>query len=291
MAHNLLTGWGLSRTRQVHTMPQHSIVVPCRDASGTPIPASGWWEADHERGWSVSRMSVLPPDDDKARYVAQMFARIAPGYDRMNRLMTFGLDRGWRAAAVSAIAPPHDARVLDVGTGTGDFVALLTPWVPQGLVVGVDFTVPMMHAGRWRHVDRRSQFVAGDALRLPFADARFDAVTTGFTVRNVSDIAAAFAEMARVTRPGGVLACLEVARPQQALVRLGHRWYFEIVVPQLARALGADPTAYTYLPQSARRFPAPERLAELIADNGWSHVHYWRVGSGAAAIHVARRHA
>ncbi len=234
-------------------------------------------------------MSVLPHDADKARYVAQMFARIAPGYDRMNRLMTFGLDDGWRTAAVSAVAPPHEARVLDVGTGTGDFVALLTPWVPQGLVVGVDFTVPMMHAGRRRHTNPRSWFVAGDALRLPFADAQFDAVTTGFTVRNVSDIAAAFAEMARVTAPGGVLACLEVARPQQALIRLGHRWYFEMVVPRLAQALGADSTAYTYLPQSARQFPAPERLATIIADAGWTQVRHWRVGLGAAAIHIARR--
>jgi demethylmenaquinone methyltransferase/2-methoxy-6-polyprenyl-1,4-benzoquinol methylase len=147
----------------------------------------------------------------------------------------------------------------------------------------------MMHAGRWRHANPRSWFVAGDALRLPFADARFDAVTTGFTVRNVSDIATAFAEMARVTAPGGVLACLEVARPRQALIRFGHRWYFEVVVPRLAQALGADSTAYTYLPQSARQFPAPERLAAIIADAGWTQVRHWRVGLGAAAIHIARR--
>jgi demethylmenaquinone methyltransferase/2-methoxy-6-polyprenyl-1,4-benzoquinol methylase len=234
-------------------------------------------------------MSVLPPPETKATYVEQMFARIAPGYDRMNRLMTFGMDRGWRAAAVSAVAPPAGGRALDVGCGTGDFVPELAAWTREGLAVGVDYTVPMMQAGQWKldGLGARAAFVGGDALRLPFPDEIFDAITTGFVLRNVTDIGAALREMWRVARPGCALACLEVARPRSALLRLGHRLYFERVVPLLARALGADATAYTYLPQSARAFPPPEELAAIMRAAGWSDVRYRLLGLGAAALHTA----
>ncbi|HMP42834.1 MAG TPA: class I SAM-dependent methyltransferase, partial [Roseiflexaceae bacterium] len=158
-------------------------------------------------------MSVLPSDTEKAVYVERMFARIAPGYDRMNAIMTFGLDRGWRDYAVRAVAPPAAGRALDIGTGTGDFLHLLAHWMPQGSVVGVDFTLPMMQAGYHRIDPQRAAFVGGDALCLPFASGSFDAITTGFTMRNVVDIPAAFREMYRIARPGCLLACLEVARP------------------------------------------------------------------------------
>jgi demethylmenaquinone methyltransferase/2-methoxy-6-polyprenyl-1,4-benzoquinol methylase len=234
-------------------------------------------------------MTVLPPPETKAAYVEQMFARIAPGYDRMNRLMTLGLDRGWRQHAVQAIAPPTDGRALDVGTGTGDILPILGSWMPKGQVVGLDFTVPMMQAGlpKLTETPCPAGFVGGDALRLPFPDATFDAITTGFTMRNVTDIGAAFREMWRVGRPGCVLACLEVARPRSPLVRLGHRIYFEQVVPRLTALFGADRAAYTYLPQSARAFPEPPALARIMQDAGWSEVRYTMLMMGAAAVHTA----
>ncbi|MFO7169202.1 MAG: class I SAM-dependent methyltransferase, partial [Chloroflexota bacterium] len=171
-------------------------------------------------------MTVLPKPEEKAAYVERMFSRIAPGYDRMNGIMTFGMDRRWRDAAVAAVAPTANARTLDVGTGTGDFLPLLAGWARDGLTVGVDFTLPMMRAGLGKIERVRASFVAGDALQLPFADESFDAITTGFTLRNVVDIGAAFREMLRVARPGAVLACLEVARPHNRLLRLGHHLYF-----------------------------------------------------------------
>jgi demethylmenaquinone methyltransferase/2-methoxy-6-polyprenyl-1,4-benzoquinol methylase len=233
-------------------------------------------------------MTVLPPPETKAAYVEQMFARIAPGYDRMNRLMTLGFDQGWRQRAVQAIAPPADGRALDIGTGTGDFLPILGAWMPEGLVVGLDFTVPMMQAGLPKLAEMPSAgFVGGDALRLPFPDATFDAITTGFTMRNVTDIGAAFREMWRVGRPGCVLACLEVARPRSPLVRLGHRIYFEQIVPRLTALFGADRVAYTYLPQSARAFPEPPALARIMQDAGWSEVRYTMLMMGAAAVHTA----
>ena len=237
-------------------------------------------------------MSVLPPLEDKARYVEAMFARIAPGYDRVNRAMTFGLDQGWRSDAVALVAPPVGGSALDVGTGTGDFLPELAAWTRGGLVVGVDFTVPMMRAG-WPKLAPigagRAAFVGGDALRLPFPDASFDAITTGFVMRNVVDIDQAFREMYRVARPGACMACVEVARPRSPLVRLGHRLYFEGVVPWIGQLLGGDRRAYTYLPQSARAFPAPDRLARMMQEAGWSHVSYRLVGMGAAAIHVGAK--
>ncbi|MEN9935605.1 MAG: hypothetical protein RLZZ387_2184 [Chloroflexota bacterium] len=234
-------------------------------------------------------MTVLPKPEEKAVYVERMFARIADGYDRMNGIMTFGMDRGWRDTAASAVAPPAGGRALDVGTGTGDFLPVLSGWLGDGLAVGVDFTLPMMQAGQSKIDGRRTSFVAGDALLLPFADQSFDAITTGFVMRNVVDIAAAFGEMYRVARPGAVVACLEVARPRSALLRLGHSLYFQRIVPVLARALGGDPTAYTYLPQSARNFPPPDALARIMQNAGWVDVQYRLLGMGAVAIHTGRR--
>jgi demethylmenaquinone methyltransferase/2-methoxy-6-polyprenyl-1,4-benzoquinol methylase len=236
-------------------------------------------------------MSVLPPPEEKAVFVERMFARIAPGYDRMNRVMTMGLDRGWRDFAVRAVAPPVGGRALDVGTGTGDFLPDLAAWMLDGYAVGLDFTVPMMQAGlpKLDLAHGRAGFVGGDALRLPFADQTFDAITTGFTMRNVVDIGQAFQEMWRVARPGCAIACLEVARPRNPLLRLGHRLYFELIVPRLTRLLGGDATAYSYLPQSARAFPAPDALARIMQEAGWSEVRYKLLGMGAVAIHMARK--
>jgi demethylmenaquinone methyltransferase/2-methoxy-6-polyprenyl-1,4-benzoquinol methylase len=232
-------------------------------------------------------VSALPPAAEKARYVEGMFARISTRYDRINRVITFGMDQDWRIDAVRRLAPAPGAMALDVGTGTGDFLLPLAKY--SALAIGVDFTIPMMRAGleKIAALGGRAAFVGGDALQLPFADDSFDILTTGFTMRNVTDIEAAFREMQRVTRPGGRIACLEVAQPRLAVLRAGHRVYFERVVPLLARAFGGDSRAYTYLPQSARVFPAPDALAQIMRRAGWSDVAYQLVGLGAAAVHTA----
>ena len=234
-------------------------------------------------------MTVLPKPEEKAEYVERMFARIAPGYDRMNSIMTFGMHRSWRDIAVRAVAPPVCGRALDIGTGTGDFLPLLAAWAREGSAVGIDFTLPMMQAGLAKIAGARASFIAGDALQLPFADETFDSITTGFVMRNVVDIGAAFAEMYRVARPAAVVACLEVARPRNALLRLGHAIYFQRIVPLIAPALGADATAYTYLPRSAQQFPPPDALAQIMQDAGWQSVRYQLLGMGAVALHIGRK--
>ncbi|MFN3371974.1 MAG: bifunctional demethylmenaquinone methyltransferase/2-methoxy-6-polyprenyl-1,4-benzoquinol methylase UbiE [Chloroflexus sp.] len=240
-----------------------------------------------------SATNVLPPPEEKAAYVERMFARIARGYDRVNRVMTFGLDQGWRRKVVEYVAPPVNGRALDVGTGTGDFLPELAAWASDGIVVGVDFTLPMMQAGQSKIAELaaagRAAFVAGDALQLPFPDNTFDAITTGFVLRNVTDIPVALREMYRVARPGAMMACLEVARPRNLLIRWGHRVYFEQVVPWIGALLGGDRRAYTYLPQSARTFPSPDRLAAMMQEAGWRHVFYRLYGLGAVAIHVGAK--
>ncbi len=234
-------------------------------------------------------MSVLPPPDQKAAYVEQMFSRIAAGYDRMNGALTLGMDRGWRDLTASSLQLPPNGFALDVGTGTGDFLPVLAAAMPRGFVVGVDFALPMMQAGLPKTQSARSCFAAADALVLPFADNTFDAITTGFVMRNVVDIPRAFAEMCRVARPGALIGCLEVARPEQPLLRIGHQLYFQRLVPLLARALGGDATAYTYLPQSARAFPPPPALAQIMRDAGWADVSYRLLGFGAAALHIGTK--
>lgn len=238
-------------------------------------------------------MSVLPPPDQKSDYVNRMFSAIAARYDLLNRVMTFGLDQSWRRFAVRYVAAASSGseRALDVATGTGDFLPLLHRAMPGGQVVGVDFCLPMMRAG-WAKVDATAgagAYVGGDALRLPFPDETFDAITTGFGMRNVVDLMGALREMQRVTKPGGRLACLEVARPDSALLRLGHRLYFTRVVPLLGAMLGGNVEAYTYLPQSAEHFPPPEELRELLEAAGWRHVRFQLLGLGAVAVHIAEK--
>ncbi|MCG8346844.1 MAG: ubiquinone/menaquinone biosynthesis methyltransferase [Chloroflexales bacterium] len=246
-------------------------------------------------------MSILPPQAEKATYVERMFARIAPSYDRVNRIMTFGLDQPWRQYVVSAVAPPVNGCALDIGTGTGDFLPLLAAWMPDGIAVGVDFCVPMMHAGwpklqMYSNVGRTASirpgvtaFAGGDALQLPFPDNTFDTITTGFAMRNVTNIGAAFHEMWRVARPGACMACLEVARPQNPLLRLGHQFYFEQIVPWIGLLLSGDRSAYMYLPQSARAFPTPPVLAQMMRDAGWEYVTYKLLGMGSVAVHVGAK--
>jgi demethylmenaquinone methyltransferase / 2-methoxy-6-polyprenyl-1,4-benzoquinol methylase len=239
-------------------------------------------------------VSVLPPLEQKPAYVNRMFAAIAPRYDLMNRLMTFGLDQGWRRFAVTYVAAARtegSRRALDLATGTGDFLPLLHRAMPDAAVIGADFSLPMMQAGLHKLDDTagRGAFAGGDALRLPFPDNTFDALTVGFGLRNVADLMGALREMHRVAKPGGRMACLEVARPADPLVRLGHRLYFTRVVPLLGALIGGNMEAYTYLPQSADQFPPPEHLRDLLKGAGWRHVRYRLLGMGAVAVHMAEK--
>jgi len=215
-----------------------------------------------------------------------MFDRIAGVYDRMNDVMTAGLHHRWRrrAADLARVAP--GARVLDVATGTGDLAIELARRVgPSGEAVGVDFSPAMLERARRKapHV----RFEAGDALALSYPDASFDAATVGFGARNFADLQQGIAEMARVVRPGGRVVILEITMPTRSPLAGFCRAWFDRLVPVLGRLAG-DSAAYSYLPQSVRRFPAPPELASLMAGVGLLEVGWIETAGGIIAIHHGR---
>jgi demethylmenaquinone methyltransferase/2-methoxy-6-polyprenyl-1,4-benzoquinol methylase len=212
--------------------------------------------------------------------VRGMFDRITPVYDVMNRVMTAGLDQRWRRMAAERVVVPGD-RVLDACCGTGDFA--IADAHAGGRVTGLDFSERMLERARAKAPSL--EWVHGDLLALPFADALFDAATVGFGVRNVADLGAGLRELRRVLRPQGRLACLEITRPKGALEPFFRLW-FDGLVPMIGKALPGG-EAYTYLPASVRRFPGPENLATLLAQAGFIEIRWNLLGGGIVALHTA----
>jgi demethylmenaquinone methyltransferase / 2-methoxy-6-polyprenyl-1,4-benzoquinol methylase len=214
-----------------------------------------------------------------AEGVRSMFDRIAPVYDAMNRLMTAGLDQRWRRLAARAVVRPGDD-VLDACCGTGDLA--IAARIAGGKVTGLDFSEPMLE--RARRKEPAIEWLHGDLLELPFADASFDAATVGFGVRNVADLERALAQLRRVLRPGGRLAILEITRPRGPL-QLFYRLWFDLLIPLAGRILPGG-KAYTYLPASVRRFPGPDALSAMLEAHGFGGVVYRRLGGGIVALHT-----
>jgi demethylmenaquinone methyltransferase/2-methoxy-6-polyprenyl-1,4-benzoquinol methylase len=216
--------------------------------------------------------------------VRAMFDRIAKVYDRMNGLMTVGMHHRWRARAVELAAVGPGSRALDVATGTGDMAVALRARGAD--VVGIDFSEPMLELARAKAPN--VHFQKGNALSLPFSDSQFDAVTVGFGARNFADLDTGLAELTRVTRPGGRVVVLEITTPQKAPLSWFFRLWFDSVVPRLGRVAG-DPDAYSYLPNSVRRFPGPQELARRMAATGLSDVRWVLTAGGIIALHVGTR--
>jgi demethylmenaquinone methyltransferase / 2-methoxy-6-polyprenyl-1,4-benzoquinol methylase len=215
--------------------------------------------------------------------VEAMFDRIARVYDRMNAVMTAGMDAHWRrrAADVAAVGPGD--RVLDVATGTGDLAIELAGRVgPGGEVIGLDFSEAMLELARVKAPAIR--FDQGSALELPYADGEFAAATVGFGARNFSDLGRGLAEMRRVVRPGGRVVVLEITTPQKPPLSWFFRFWFDTAVPALGKLAG-DSDAYTYLPSSVRRFPGPGELGGELAAAGLTDVRWILTAGGIIAIH------
>lgn len=212
-----------------------------------------------------------------------MFDRIAPLYDLMNRLMTAGLDQGWRRAAARAVVRPGD-RVLDLCCGTGDLA--LAGREAGGDVTAVDFSAPMLE--RARPKSSEIVWLEADALHLPLPDDSFDVVTIGFGLRNVASAEQGLAEMRRVLRPGGRLAVLDVTRPRGLLAPFYKVW-FDALIPAVGKLLPGG-AAFTYLPASVRRFPEPRELARLMEEAGFEQIRWRLFAGGIVALHsgVAR---
>jgi demethylmenaquinone methyltransferase/2-methoxy-6-polyprenyl-1,4-benzoquinol methylase len=225
---------------------------------------------------------VLPQGDDKERMVHDMFDRVAPRYDLVNRVMTLGMDVGWRRRAARELHLAPGSRVLDLASGTGDLCRDLAAVGHRP--VGIDFSFGMLSAAR-----TTAPLVQGDALRLPAPDGCADGATCGLALRNLVDLGAFAAELARVVRPGGRIALLEVAEPPNPILRWGHGVYFGAVLPRIGALLGSDPAAYRYLPKSVAYLPPPTELVGLFADAGFPDMQRTLLSAGIAQLLVGTR--
>jgi demethylmenaquinone methyltransferase / 2-methoxy-6-polyprenyl-1,4-benzoquinol methylase len=237
---------------------------------------------------------------DASRKVREMFTEIAPRYDFLNHLLSLQMDRVWRARTARHLRPilqRRDARVLDLCCGTGDLAFALARGGPAQ-VIGADFSHAMLvrantkgktDSSRARAADRivRPVFLEADALRLPFADASFDLVTTAFGFRNLTNYEGGLKEIRRVLKTGGTVAVLEFSEPPPGLPADLYRWYCRKVLPKIGGLLSGNPNAYKYLPASVARFFRPKELASLMSQVGYESVSYelWTLGS--VALHTA----
>ena len=225
----------------------------------------------------------LPQGDDKARRVRAMFDSISPRYDLVNRVMTFGMDVGWRRRAIDELRLPARALVLDLACGTGDLCEELSG---EGYrPVGVDFSLGMLRRARQRSP---VLLVQADVLRLPVRDAAADGVTCGFALRNVVSLEGFFEEVGRVVRPGGRISLLDVSRPDRALLRAGHTVYFERVVPVIGGLL-SDREAYGYLPRSMGYLPDPERMMTMLRRAGFGDTQRSQLSGGIVQLLTGTR--
>jgi len=223
----------------------------------------------------------LPQGEEKARRVREMFDAIAGRYELVNRVMTFGMDIGWRRRSVRELRLPGGALVADLACGTGDLCRELSRNGYRAL--GFDFSFGML-----AKATTDAPLVQADVLRLPLADRSIDGATCGFALRNVMDLGAFFAEMARVVRPGGRISLLEASQPDGPVMRAGHGVYFRRVVPMIGGLL-SDREAYAYLPKSVAYLPpAPEMLAAL-RDAGFPDAQRLQLSGGIAQVLAGTR--
>ena len=229
-------------------------------------------------------------ENEHAGRVRDMFATIARRYDLLNHLLSANIDKRWRRVVANSIEGKikrDGARILDVASGTGDLAATLFE-VTGAEVVATDFCRPMLEiaAGKIGH---DVTLIESDALRLPFRDGSFDAVTIGFGLRNVANVQTGLAELGRVLRSGGWLAVLEFSRPANAAVRAVFGTYFTRILPVMGGVVSGSRSAYTYLPDSVKRFPDQQELKTMIEQAGFEEVSFENLTGGIAALHLGRK--
>ena len=223
----------------------------------------------------------------------RMFDRIAPTYDLVNRLLSFGLDIRWRKKVATHLPAPGDMVLLDLATGTGDQVISLTRTGRLREAVGMDMSAGMLALGREKvkhlKLSGTITMLEGDATNMPLEDGRFDAVTISFGIRNVVHIDQALAEMCRVLKPGGRAIILEFSLPKSALVRAGHLFYLRRILPLVGGLVSGDSSAYRYLNTTIESFPYGDAFCDLMTGAGFSSATAHRLTLGVATIYVGVR--
>jgi demethylmenaquinone methyltransferase/2-methoxy-6-polyprenyl-1,4-benzoquinol methylase len=226
---------------------------------------------------------------EKVNYVRSMFAGISGRYELMNRLMTFGRDIAWRRVMISMANIPKGGQLLDVGTGTGEiaFEALRTD--PAMRVTGLDFTVEMIKTAQKKERSEQIGWCLGDALRLPFADATFDAITSGFLIRNVPDVRSAFREQVRVVKPGGRVVCLDTSPAPRNISWPFAIFHLKVLIPFLGLVITGKKDAYEYLSSSTINFIKPDAVSEIMKGEGLEKIGLRHLMFGNIALHWGTR--
>ena len=232
-------------------------------------------------------------EQQASRWVRDMFGRIAPRYDLLNHLLSFNIDRTWRARLIRTVSPileNPDARVLDLCCGTGDVMMRMARHA-RASVYGSDFCHPMMTAARVKAIRDKipPRLFEADGLVLPLADASVDLITVAFGFRNFASYRGGLEELFRVLRPGGVAAILEFAPPPKTLFGRMHIFYSRTILPTLGGLISGSREAYEYLPESVSKFPAPRELAAEMRAAGFADVSYELMTGGLVALHTARK--
>ena len=227
----------------------------------------------------------------KDRAVRAMFEEIAPSYDRLNHLLSLNIDKRWRRLVVRQLRDlieRPEAMALDLCCGTADLTIELARYTR---VIGCDFCHPMLVLGHQKvgNTANGAYLTEGDALRLPFAEGQFDAVTIAFGLRNLAHVEGGLSEMRRVLKPGGRVAILEFSQPVLPLLRPLFQFYFHQILPRIGGLISGSSEAYRYLPQSVRHFPDQRALAEMMRSVGFESVRYQNLSGGIAALHLGER--
>jgi len=230
----------------------------------------------------------------KSPYVQRLFGRIARIYDPLNRLMSFGLDRRWRAFAARHLALGTGELGLDLGTGTADLsIAVIRHSGPGTRVIGIDFSPEMLELGRLKvarlGLQDQIELRPGDAEHIDLPGNSVDGCCSAFTVRNLTDIRQGFREMLRVVRPGGRVVCLEISHPPGKIFGFLFRLYFYKLAPLFGTIIGKAFEEYKYLPNSLTAFPDPLTLKAIMEEAGWRDVHFYRLSGGIVAVHVGTK--
>ncbi len=239
--------------------------------------------------------NIKPYDKNgsKKEQVEKMFDHIAPAYDNLNHLLSWGIDKSWRKKAINLLKPFRPRRIMDVATGTGDFAIKACRMLNPEELVGTDISEGMMNVGREKvkqmGLDRQISFAKEDCTALSFPDNRFDAITVAFGVRNFEDLDRGLREMRRVLAPGGHLVILELSTPERFPMKQLYSVYSKAVIPTLGKLLSKDRSAYTYLPQSIKAFPQGEVMQEIMLRAGFGQVSFKRLTMGICTLYFATK--
>ncbi len=239
--------------------------------------------------------SIKPYKDapeGKKEQVATMFDNVSGTYDRLNRIMTFGIDVKWRKKVVQLVSAYNPESILDIATGTGDFAIMLAQLKPKK-IVGLDISAGMLNVGidkvKAKKLDHLIEMIVGDSENLPFEDNSFDAITVGFGVRNFENLDKGLQEIYRVLKPGGIFAVLETSQPEKFPFKQGYKFYCKYVIPTVGRLGSKDKNAYRYLPESAAVFPYGKPFNNILEKNGFNNAKNIPLTFGAASIYTATK--